>query len=74
MTEKFHQQMIESGEFDKRRETQNKQWMNDLIKDFLLAKLYEDNLIKTTINILEKEVGSGKISAILAANKIIDLL
>lgn len=58
------------GYFQQKRQSQNIQWMRQIILEMLETDFYSNELIKSQLSELESEVGAGKIPAIHAAEKL----
>ena len=70
--QKFEAHVKANGWFEKNRQEQNIEWMNDLINYHLLAGFFSKPDIKTKLERLKVEVKSQKLPAITAARLLIE--
>lgn len=63
-----------SGEFEERRNNQAATWMREMVEARLLARLSENDEIIQLIETCEADVRSGRLTATLAADKILKAL
>ena len=69
---KEHRQVSEkSGEFSRRRQTQQVHWMWQTINDGLTVALTSDSSVRQKLQTLESQVRQGKTSASAAANEVL---
>lgn len=66
--------MIESGEFDQRRQEQQVRWMWAIMDDRVRAELRASPQIRERVNHLETQVRSGAMTASLAVENLLELL
>lgn len=71
--EEFARQTKDSGEFEKRRQSQNIQWVRSLVSDHLLASFNCHPQVKKLLPQLEREVSQGETSPTQAALKLLEV-
>ncbi|KYQ94137.1 hypothetical protein DLAC_11587 [Tieghemostelium lacteum] len=67
----FKQEMIKSGEFQKKRSKQNHTIMRKIIEEEIVEKLFESETVEQILPQYEEQVKSGEISASYASDQII---
>lgn len=63
----------QNGYFDRRRKEQNLYWMHETIEQLLKQRFYQHSKIRETLPVIEKQVVAGKITALHAARKLMEL-
>ena len=72
--ETFHQQMLESGVFQVRRQQQLLAWLHRLIEEQLHRFFYDQPPVKAALPEIEQAVTKGQIPPTVAAQQLLDLL
>jgi LAO/AO transport system kinase len=72
--ERHHQVMKASGEFDERRQNQQVRWMWSLLEDSLMTKLRNHKDAEVAIEVAERDVRTGVVTAAGAANRLLQFL
>lgn len=72
MIKEFEHHTRNNGSFDSRRNNQSLEWMHSLIKENLITNFYNNTEIKKEIELLEKQLVTGKARATAAAEKLMD--
>jgi len=72
-TDEYFSLIKQNGFFEERRKNQATYWMYESINDRLKENFYNHPGIKTKLGEIEKEVISGKISSVAAANILMEL-
>lgn len=62
MAKEFEEQIKASGYWDKRRQSQTKDWFRSMITDELLSRFYEDRERRDRVENLEKQVLQGNLT------------
>jgi LAO/AO transport system kinase len=63
--------MQNSGEWEARRRNQQIRWMWSLVEDRLMARLKADPATKTLIPTLEKDIGAGRTTPVMAMERLL---
>ncbi|MEX6688683.1 methylmalonyl Co-A mutase-associated GTPase MeaB [Danxiaibacter flavus] len=63
----------ENGSFNRNRQTQNRQWMHDVISYYLQHNFYNNGSIKDVLPNQEQRVETGKTPAVVAAKKLLKM-
>jgi len=71
--EKFHEVMMSSGVFERRRRTQMLSWVHAMVQEYLQAKFLNHPHVITKMPHIEEEVMNGHISATLAVKELIGI-
>lgn len=74
MIQDYAEQANDNGHLKQKRQSQNKEWMQNLLQELLQQKLRANPTIRQLIPELERQVMAGEETPLLAAQKIIDLL
>ncbi|MCA1030660.1 methylmalonyl Co-A mutase-associated GTPase MeaB [Bacillus timonensis] len=69
----FKQKTSLSGVFEKRRKTQSKDWIYEMIKEHLVTTFFNNPTIKKQLPLEEEEVISGRKTVSLAVNDLIKI-
>lgn len=72
--QRYKQTTMASGVFDERRRRQTLEWMEAIIEEQLKTRFYEDRRIQRLKPAIEQEVIEGKMSAAMAADKLLQAL
>ena len=72
MIKEFEDHTRNNGSFDSRRNNQSLEWMHALIKENLVTNFYNNIEIKKEIDLLEKQLITGKARATAAAEKLMN--
>jgi LAO/AO transport system kinase len=67
----FHNNLIASGVFEKRRREQNVQWLHSLIKEAVLGRFFEQAAVQAMLPDLERAVGAGEIPVAQAVTRVL---
>lgn len=70
----YEHMMKESGQFGRKRDHQNNQWLAEILRRLVIKNLTTHPKMKQTLHLLEKEVQEGKTSAYRAAKKLLKQL
>ncbi|MFA8342781.1 MAG: methylmalonyl Co-A mutase-associated GTPase MeaB [Rhodothermaceae bacterium] len=70
---KFEKIVKDSGVFEKRRKDQTVEWIFSMVEESLKERFYNDTTIKTEIPGMKENVGSGKMLATQAAEKLLNI-
>ena len=71
--EEHHRQMKIKGFFERKRQTQAREWMHENISSLLKEDFFRNDEVKNKLHKLENAVLDGQINAYLAAQQLIDL-
>lgn len=74
MVEKYKKLTIETGYFEIKRHSQNKEWFNKLTIELINIKISKNSLLNNSRQQFEKNVLDGKILPLTAANEFINLI
>ncbi|HET9141756.1 methylmalonyl Co-A mutase-associated GTPase MeaB [Actinophytocola sp.] len=69
--ERHHATLAESGELDDKRRRQQVDWTWTMVRETLLARLHDDAGVRRIAPELEREVRDGRLTATLAAERIL---
>ena len=69
----FSEKLIASGELTQLRAQQSKAWMWGETAEILLDELKQNAAVQAAVTLLEDEVGTGKVPATAAAQRLVDL-
>ncbi|MDR0498155.1 MAG: methylmalonyl Co-A mutase-associated GTPase MeaB [Holophagales bacterium] len=61
-----------SGAFNRRRQTQERDWVRAIVEDHLLDRFYAKQEIQQLLPVLDNAVMNGKMSAAIAAQKLLE--
>lgn len=70
--EKYKKQTLDNGYFHKKRNEQSIYWMHETIEEQLKSNFYNHPAIKESLQKLEGQVLSDKMSSFVAANELLD--
>lgn len=70
--ENFARSQTENGQFEKRRRSQNVEWMHALVEEELRRRFLKDARIATLLSSLESDVAKGDIPATEAVTKLFE--
>jgi len=73
MITEYEKSMNSTGELQKRRLQQNKEWFKNLFFELLKIKLNQNKVLVAKESELEKKVALGEIMPLKAANEYLDL-
>ncbi|MCD4828058.1 MAG: methylmalonyl Co-A mutase-associated GTPase MeaB [Candidatus Cloacimonetes bacterium] len=73
MITRFRRLTDESGEFERRRRQQAKQWMHAMLRNELTRAFYQDETVKTRLAGCEREVEEGKKPVTQAVRELLEL-
>jgi len=74
LIQEFYESSVNSGEFDKKRDSQAKDWMHHLIDEMMRLRLTQNEQVRALIPELENQVISKKITPYSAAKRAIECL
>ena len=69
--ERHHKLLKASGARDARRRDQQIRWMWALVEDRMMGRLKANPAVKTLIPALEKDIGAGKITPVVAMERLL---
>jgi LAO/AO transport system kinase len=67
----FHNNLLASGVFEKRRHEQSVQWLHSLIQEAVLGRFFAQPSVQSLLPELERAVGAGEIPVAQAVEKIL---
>ena len=70
---RHHELMVKSGYFQAKRMEQNIAWMNEIIDYYLKYDFLHAGAVAQTLDFTQHQVESGKLPAITAAKRLLDL-
>ena len=66
--------MLQTGEFEQRRQSQAVQWMRDMLEDRLVDALRHDTKVAKELPMIERDVRTGKLLPTLAVDRLMALM
>ena len=70
----YKDKMVDSGEFERRRQRQSVHWMHDMLEDRLMQAVRANPHVAGELTTLEQEVRAGRMIPTLAVDKIMQLM
>jgi LAO/AO transport system kinase len=71
---KHRESLRSNGEFDRNRSRQQVEWTWSMVREALLARLHNDPAVRALVPEVEEQVRTGKLTATLAAERILTTL
>ena len=69
--QQYRKAMTDSGEWDEKRRSQQIRWMWSLVEDRLMTRLKSHPGVKSLMPALEKDIGAGKITPVVAMERLL---
>jgi len=69
--QEFEKVTKESGVFEKRRKSQQMEWIHKMVENWLIDEFYSNEKVKKMLKTIEEEISRGTITPTLAAEKLL---